>query len=44
MVTFAFRGLPSGEYLVSGIVSDSGGRRRATAAQQVRVIPSGGGF
>ena len=40
-ITFEFRGLPSGEYLVSGLLTDSLGRRRAIAEQQVRVISSG---
>jgi hypothetical protein len=42
MITFEFRGVPGGEYLVHGIVTDSAGHRRATAIQQVRVIPMGG--
>ena len=41
MITFEFRGVPSGEYLVSGVLTDSVGRRRAVAEQQVRVISSG---
>ena len=35
---FEFRGLPGGEYLVYGILTDSGGHRRAIADQQVRVV------
>ena len=41
MMTFEFRGVPCGEYLVSGVLTDSMGRRRAIAEQQVRVISSG---
>jgi hypothetical protein len=41
MLTFDFRGVPSGEYQVYGILVDSGGRRRAVAQQYVRVMPSG---
>jgi hypothetical protein len=37
-VMFEFRSVPGGEYQVSGIVTDSLGRRRAIAQQQVRVI------
>jgi hypothetical protein len=40
-IMIQFRGLPSGEYRVSGVVTDSMGRRRAIADQQVRVISSG---
>ena len=43
-ITFEFRGVPSGEYVVSGVLTDSLGRRRAIAEQQVRVIPSGLGY
>jgi hypothetical protein len=35
---FEFRGVPGGEYLVYGILTDNGGRQRALAEQQVRVI------
>jgi hypothetical protein len=41
-ITFEFRGLPGGEYQVYGILTDSGGHRRAVAQQQVRVISSFG--
>jgi hypothetical protein len=41
MITFEFRGVPGGEYLVSGVLTDNAGHRRAIAGQQVRVIPSG---
>jgi hypothetical protein len=41
-ITFEFRGVPGGEYLVHGIVTDSTGHQRAIAIQQVRVIPLGG--
>ena len=37
-IMFEFRGVPGGEYLVYGILTDSAGRRRAVAQQQVRVI------
>jgi hypothetical protein len=39
---FEFRGVPGGEYLVYGILTDNGGRQRALAEQQVRVIPAFG--
>jgi hypothetical protein len=39
---FEFRGVPGGDYLVSGVLTDHLGRRRAVAAKQVRVISSGG--
>jgi hypothetical protein len=35
---FEFHGLPGGEYLISGILTDSHGHQRAIAEQQVRVI------
>jgi hypothetical protein len=41
-IMFEFRGVPGGEYLVSGVVTDSLGRRRAIAEQQVRVIDMSG--
>jgi hypothetical protein len=41
MITFEFRGVPGGEYLVSGVLTDNVGRRRAIAEQQVRVIETG---
>ena len=40
-IAFEFRGVPGGEYRVSGVLTDSVGRRRAIAEQEVRVIPSG---
>jgi len=40
-ITFEFRGVPGGEYLVTGVLTNSLGRPRAIAEQQVRVIPSG---
>jgi len=40
-LTFEFHGVPGGEYLISGILTDSVERRRAIAEHQVRVIPSG---
>lgn len=33
-----FRGLPGGEYVVTAVVTDSRGHRRAIAEQEVRVI------
>jgi hypothetical protein len=39
-IMFAFRGLPGGEYVVSGILTDSGGRQRAIARRQVTVLSS----
>jgi hypothetical protein len=41
LLTFEFRSLPSGEYQVSGILTDSLGHQRAVAKQQVRVLSSG---
>jgi len=41
-ITFEFRGLPGGEYIVSGVLTDSVGRRRAIAEQHVRVIETAG--
>jgi hypothetical protein len=35
---FEFRGMPGGEYLISGILTDSRGSRRAIAKQQVTVV------
>jgi hypothetical protein len=40
-IMFEFRSVPSGEYIVSGVLTDSVGHRRAIVEQQVRVIPSG---
>jgi hypothetical protein len=40
-ITFEFRGVPGGEYVVSGVLTDSTGRRRAIAEQSVRVIDAG---
>jgi hypothetical protein len=37
-IVFEFRGVPGGEYEVYGILTDSGGHRRAVAQQWVRVI------
>jgi hypothetical protein len=37
-IMFEFRGVPGGEYQVYGILTDSGGHRRALAQQTVRVI------
>ena len=42
-ITFEFRGVPSGEYVVFGVLTDSAGHRRAIAEQEVRVISSGRG-
>jgi hypothetical protein len=39
---FEFRGLPRGEYLVSGVLTDSRGHQGAIAEQQIRVIPQFG--
>jgi hypothetical protein len=41
-ITFEFRAVPGGEYIVSGILADNGGRRRAIAEQLVRVIDPAG--
>jgi hypothetical protein len=40
-ITFEFRGLPGGEYIVSGVLTDSVGRRRAGAVQQAKIIGMG---
>jgi hypothetical protein len=40
--TFEFRGLPGGDYMIHGILTDSSGRRRATAEQSVRVLSPDG--
>ena len=37
-IMFEFRGVPGGDYVVSGVLTDSVGRRRAIAEQHVRVI------
>jgi hypothetical protein len=42
MIVFEFRGLPSGDYDVSAILTDSSGHRRAVAQQRARVVSSGG--
>jgi len=39
-IMFEFRSLPGGDYQVSGILTDSLGRQRAVAQEQVRVIPA----
>ena len=39
-IMFAFGGLPGGDYVISGILTDSGGRQRAIARQQLTVISS----
>lgn len=36
-----FRSLPSGDYVVYGILTDSSGRRRAIAEQSVKVLGGG---
>jgi hypothetical protein len=41
-ITFEFRGVPGGEYVVFGVLTDSAGRQRAMAEQQVRVIETAG--
>jgi hypothetical protein len=41
-VAFEFRGLPSEDYEVLGVLKDRGGVRRAAAREQMQVIPSGG--
>lgn len=39
-IMFAFRGLPGGEYVISGILTDGSGRQLAIARQQLTVISS----
>ena len=41
-IMFEFRGVPGGEYLVYGILTDSVGHRRAVAQQEVKVIDTSG--
>jgi hypothetical protein len=41
-ITVEFRGLPGGDYLVSGKVTDSAGRQRAIVERQVRVLSISG--
>jgi hypothetical protein len=41
-ITIEFRGVPSGSYQISSVVLDESGRRRASASQDVNVIPSVG--
>jgi hypothetical protein len=40
-VEFQFRDLPSGDYQVTGVLMDGGGRRRAAAFEQMKVIAVG---
>jgi hypothetical protein len=40
MITFEFRGVPDGDYLISGILVDGGGHARAFSQQHVRIIPT----
>jgi hypothetical protein len=40
-IMFEFPGLPGGDYVVFGVLTDSVGRQRAIAEQHVTVIPSG---
>jgi hypothetical protein len=42
MIAFEFRGLPSGDYDISAILTDSSGHQRAIAEQRARVVSSGG--
>ena len=39
MVMFEFRGLPDGEYEISGTLIDAGGHRRAVSQQHVKIVP-----
>jgi len=41
-ITVQFRGLPGGEYSVTGEVRDAAGRRLATVRQEIRVLPFSG--
>ena len=38
MITFEFRGLPGGEYVVYAVLTDSVGRRRAIDQRPVTII------
>jgi hypothetical protein len=38
MLLFEFRSLPAGDYVVYGLLTDSGGRQRALVKQPVRVL------
>ena len=42
VITVEFRDLPSGEYEVSGVLTDRAGERRAIARQRVKVVAAGG--
>ena len=42
LFTVQFRGLPGGEYSVSGEVRDADGRTLAIARQEIRVLPFDG--
>jgi hypothetical protein len=41
-ITFEFRSVPSGDYMVHGTLIDSAGRRRAIAQQHVTVVSAMG--
>jgi hypothetical protein len=40
-IFFEFRGVPSGEYQIRGLVGDAGGHEVASAKQNINVIASG---
>ena len=40
MITFEFRGVPGGDYIVSGTLIDDMGRRRAVAREHVVLLSS----
>lgn len=40
-VAIEWRGLPAGDYMISGILTDDAGRERASARQEIVVVPSG---
>lgn len=40
MITFEFRGVPDGDYRISGTLIDDAGRRRAVATEHVVLLPS----
>jgi len=42
MITVVFRGVPGGDYVISGTLIDDQGRRRAVAAEHVMIIPPEG--
>lgn len=42
MISFEFRGVPGGDYMISGTLIDDKGKRRAVATEHVMIIPAEG--